>query len=94
MQSLQCIHSTSLLLYSFCLANNGPETFPPAARYFFIIWLVFMFFATAMYECNLRAYLMAVDFEPEINTDLDIYVQDKARTMYLNAGNNFDNYVP
>ena len=40
-----------------------------------ISWTVVAMWLVMAYECNLRAYLMSVDFEPEINTDKDIFDQ-------------------
>ena len=34
------------------------------------VWLIFVVFMDSAFECNLRAYLMAVDFESKIENDL------------------------
>ena len=44
-------------------------------RIILISWTVVAMWLTMAYECNLRAYLLSVDFEPEINNDKDIFDQ-------------------
>ena len=43
------------------------------------------------YECNLRAYLLKIDYEPAINTEEDILAQDRA--FYLPIGAPFLNFI-
>ena len=55
----------------------------------FVFWLAFVCFAEAVFECNLRAYLINIDFEPEINNDFDIYFHKKASfltVLFLRQG--------
>ena len=44
---------------------------------FLIPWAAFVFFTDASYECNLRAYLMSVDFERRVDTALDLVQLDR-----------------
>ncbi len=50
-------------------------------------WLFAAYFLMAAYECNLRAYLMSVDVETAIDTELDIL--DQGRRLYLPKGSFF-----
>ena len=45
-----------------------------------------MFFISSSYECNLRAYLMAVDFESVINSGRDIIELDRKVYFPIGAG--------
>ena len=47
------------------------------AKVVIVTWLAFVFFVDAVFQSNLRAYLISIDFEPEINNDYDIYKQKK-----------------
>ncbi len=40
-------------------------------------WYFYILFVQASYECNLRAYLMAVDKEPPVDNAKDIYDQGR-----------------
>ena len=53
-----------------------------------MFWMVFAFFVVQSYECNLRAYLIAVDYEDPINGNEDLL--RTGHRLFLPRGTNFD----
>ncbi len=46
-------------------------------QHFWVNCLFFAFFISSAYECNFRAYLMSVDLEPYVDSDMDVYTQGR-----------------
>ncbi len=46
-----------------------------------LFWLIFVFFTTSAFECNLRAHLLSVDYEEPIDWDKVLY--------YISLNNSF-----
>ena len=46
-----------------------------AVKFFLLVWYVYTMLMHWFYDCNLRAYMMAADFEPEVDSSWDIYEQ-------------------
>ncbi len=67
-------------------AGGNIETNVPL-RIFMAFWLIYCFFILAAYECNLRAYLLSIDYEQPINDENDIINQ--GYKLFLPAGTGF-----
>ena len=52
--------------------SNFPTNLKLSSQVLLGSWLIFSFYLTSFYDGNLRAYLMATDFEDVVNSDLDI----------------------
>ena len=66
------------------LADDNPDL-KASSRILVASWLTFVFFVDAVFESNLRAYLVSVDFEPEINNDYDIYNLRKVPRLNISS---------
>ena len=66
------------------LAATMPAFKPNTSFFLLSAWMAFVFIITSSYECNLRAYLMAVDFEPPIDSDADVL--RLGRELYFPVG--------
>ena len=55
--------------------NSRTDPLSFSVRLVYGSWLAATFFLLFSFDCNLRAYLMAVDFEPEVNSDMDMVKQ-------------------
>ncbi len=73
------LFNNALSIYMHQLSQNMNEkdgkTLKMSMRIFLMFFYLYAFMIHAFYDCNLRAYLMIVEFEPHVDTSKDIYEQ-------------------
>ncbi len=62
-------------VYGHQFSQGINERNKTSVNVFMMAWYWYTFFVHAIYDCNLRAYLMAVDRTPEANNVKDIWDQ-------------------
>ncbi|TRY74921.1 hypothetical protein TCAL_07515, partial [Tigriopus californicus] len=68
-----------LIIYGLTFYQSYRVSVPDkwAPRLFLLANFFYLFFLFSSYECNLRAYLMSVDYEPVVNSEKDLLTMNK-----------------
>ena len=77
------IYDFVLLTFGALLEPDPINWFPrwSSGKFMLLLWSFFSLFITMFYNCNLRANLIAVDYEKPVDSANDIL--DRGQTIYM-----------
>ncbi len=67
----------SLYIFGSLMSQDIPEAKTTSLNVFIIVYVWYSFFIHSIFDCNLRAYMMAADKMPQVDSVRDIWDQVK-----------------